>query len=158
MSSIQEKATHDLKLIMKTINNHELVDDIYAAFKKGPEPNSGFMFTSRDWWSEKEYKAKAEKQCGRRSGPRHRPENWRLAPRAKSRGSGPRAKGPGPTRQFMGLCLGPSPPAASLGPPLFFRFLSRIVFPAFAPYCVSGFWPALFSARLCYQLPSTVPV
>ena len=57
MSSIQEKATHDLKLIMKTINSHELVDDIYAAFKKGPEPNSGFMFTSRDWWSEKEYKA-----------------------------------------------------------------------------------------------------
>ena len=49
------KATRDLALIMHFINNHEKVNDIYAAFDKGPEPGNGFMWTGSDWWTPKEH-------------------------------------------------------------------------------------------------------
>ena len=51
---MEEKTVRDLKIIMTAIKEHENANNIYAAFKKGPDPSAGFMFTSNEWWTPSE--------------------------------------------------------------------------------------------------------
>ena len=47
----EQKSKHDSEAIMRFIESHELFNDIYSAFMKGPDPQSGFMWTTTEWWS-----------------------------------------------------------------------------------------------------------
>ena len=55
--SLQEKSKHDSKKIMRFIESHPKFDAIYSAFMKGPDPQSGFMWTTTEWWSPEEGEA-----------------------------------------------------------------------------------------------------
>ena len=54
MSYIEQQANKDIITIMNAISNYENVNDVYLAFKKGPDPKHGFMFTLDDWWDAKQ--------------------------------------------------------------------------------------------------------
>ncbi len=54
--SLQEKAEKDLVIIMKYISSQDLRNDIFSLFIKGPDPDTGFMWTPTEWWSENEAK------------------------------------------------------------------------------------------------------
>ena len=47
---MEEKAQKDIREIMKFITYHQQFDDMYIAFKKGPKPDCGFMWTPDSWW------------------------------------------------------------------------------------------------------------
>lgn len=55
--SLQEKCKHDSEKIMRFIETHPKFDAIYSAFMKGPDPQSGFMWTTTEWWSPEEGEA-----------------------------------------------------------------------------------------------------
>lgn len=55
--SLQEKCKHDSEKIMRFIESHPKFDAIYRAFMKGPDPQSGFMWTTTEWWSPEEGEA-----------------------------------------------------------------------------------------------------
>ena len=47
---MEAKAKRDSEAIMRFIESHELFNDIYSAFIKGPKPGEGFMWTPDSWW------------------------------------------------------------------------------------------------------------
>ena len=55
--SLQEKCKHDSEKIMIFIESHPKFDAIYRAFMKGPDPQSGFQWTTTEWWSLEEGEA-----------------------------------------------------------------------------------------------------
>ena len=55
--SLQEKCKHDSEKIMRFIESHPKFDAIYRAFMKGPDPQSGFMWTTTEWWTQAEGEA-----------------------------------------------------------------------------------------------------
>jgi len=53
----QEKSKNDSEKIMRFIESHPKFDAIYSAFTKGPDPESGFMWTTTEWWTQEEGEA-----------------------------------------------------------------------------------------------------
>ena len=47
---MEAKAQSDIQEIMRFITSHQQFDDMYIAFKKGPKPDCGFMWTPDSWW------------------------------------------------------------------------------------------------------------
>ena len=47
---MEEKAQKDIREIMEFITSHQKFDDMCIAFKKGPKPDCGFMWTPDSWW------------------------------------------------------------------------------------------------------------
>lgn len=54
MSNMEVIAKQHLELITNFIYTHEKRDDILKVFRKGPDPQSGFMWTGNEWWSKEE--------------------------------------------------------------------------------------------------------
>jgi hypothetical protein len=52
-----DKANQHLKIITNFIYGHERKNDIIDMFLKGPDPESGFMWTGDEWWSQNETEA-----------------------------------------------------------------------------------------------------
>lgn len=55
--ALDRKAQSDLTKIISFIENHEKSQDIYSIFSKGPDPECGFMWTSSEWWTQKQQEA-----------------------------------------------------------------------------------------------------
>ena len=55
--SLEQKSKNDSEKIMRFIESHPKFDAIYSAFTKGPDPQSGFMWTTTEWWSPEEGEA-----------------------------------------------------------------------------------------------------
>lgn len=55
--SLEQKSKNDSEKIMRFIESHPKFDAIYSAFMKGPDPQSGFMWTTTEWWSPEEGEA-----------------------------------------------------------------------------------------------------
>ena len=55
--ALDRKAQSDLTEIISFIENHENSQDIYSIFSKGPDPECGFMWTSSEWWTQKQQEA-----------------------------------------------------------------------------------------------------
>jgi hypothetical protein len=53
---MEEKAQKDLVTIMKYITSHDLREDIFSLFIKGPDPEQDFMWTPPVWWLENQAK------------------------------------------------------------------------------------------------------
>tara|TARA_B110000263_G_scaffold196373_1_gene174931 strand:- start:86 stop:382 length:297 start_codon:yes stop_codon:yes gene_type:complete len=51
---MEAKAKRDLIVFKNFIYNHENKDDFVSMFLKGPDPEKGFMWTGKDWWTEEE--------------------------------------------------------------------------------------------------------
>ena len=47
-------ANQHLEIITNFIYTHEKKDDIIKMFRKGPDPQSGFMWSGDEWWSKEE--------------------------------------------------------------------------------------------------------
>mgnify|MGYP001319791026 CR=1 FL=1 len=47
-------ANQHLEIITNFIYTHEKKDDIIKMFRKGPDPQRGFMWSGDEWWSKEE--------------------------------------------------------------------------------------------------------
>ena len=56
-NEFRTKIKNDSEKIMRFIESHPKFDAIYSAFMKGPDPQSGFMWTTTEWWSPEEGEA-----------------------------------------------------------------------------------------------------
>lgn len=54
MSNMEATAKQHLEIITNFIYTHEKKNDILKMFRRGPDPQSGFMWSGNEWWSEEE--------------------------------------------------------------------------------------------------------